>query len=461
MSLAVVILAAGKGTRMRSQQPKVLHKLAGQPLLRHVLTTAQLLNPEKIIIVIGHGAPQIRAAFADEPNIQWVEQTQQLGTGHAVQQALPFIYESQKTLVLYGDVPLTNVETLKALVADCSEKHLALLTAVLDDATGYGRIVRDAQNQVQRIVEQKDASAAELEIREINTGILVAASTLLKQQLPLLKNNNAQGEYYLTDLIAAAVVQNVDIKTTFAKRPQEITGVNSRSQLAALERVHQRELAEALMDAGVTLADPNRIDIRGALSSGEDSFIDVDVVIEGNVTLGRNVRIGPFVHLINCSIADNSEIKSHSVIESAVISEHCTVGPFARLRPGTRLADHAKIGNFVETKQANIGEHSKINHLSYVGDALVGRDVNIGAGTITCNYDGANKHQTIIEDGVFVGSDTQLIAPVKIGRNSTIGAGSTINKDTAENSLTLSRVKQRSIDDWQRPQKKPDTNKSD
>ncbi len=451
MRFDIVILAAGQGTRMRSAFPKVLHRLGGKPLLQHVYETAAALSPHSLVIVYGHGGERVRRCFADW-SVDWVEQVQQLGTGHAVQQALPFLTQDV-VLVLYGDVPLLRQETLRRLLAAAGEDRLALLTVTLADPTGYGRIVRDEGGRVRRIVEEKDAGPREKAIREVNTGIMAIPLRRLRDWLTRLDNDNAQGEYYLTDVVAMAVAEGVAVETEAAD-PDEVQGINDKRQLARLERIYQRRRADALMDQGVTLYDPTRFDVRGEVTVGRDVEIDVNVVLEGQVRLGDRVRIGAGTVLRNADIGDDVEILPHCVIDGVRVGSGCRVGPFARLRPETVLADHVHIGNFVEIKKSSIGSGSKINHLSYVGDSEVGAGVNIGAGTITCNYDGVNKHRTVIEDGAFIGSDTQLVAPVRIGRDATIGAGSTITRDAPEGKLTLSRSKQVTIENWQRPSKK-------
>lgn len=454
MKLQVVILAAGQGTRMKSRLPKVLHPLAGKPLLAHVMDSALALEAEKLNVVVGHGAETVKE-YMSEYQANWVEQKEQLGTGHAVAQALPAIDDDAVVLVLYGDVPLTSVDTLQQLLVKVNEQSLALLTVNLTDPTGYGRIVRDSDGCVQSIVEQKDASAEQLSICEGNTGILAVAGAKLKEWLPRLSSDNAQGEYYLTDIVAMAVSDSMEVASVTAKTEQEVQGINSRQQQAQLERWYQEQQAEALMAGGVTLADPGRIDIRGSINHGQDIFIDVNAVFEGDVSLGDGVKIGPNVQIINSKIGENVVINANTVIENSVICEGCNIGPYARLRPGTELAENAKIGNFVETKQAKIGPGSKVNHLSYVGDAKLGKDVNVGAGTITCNYDGANKHLTDIGDNVFVGSNTALVAPIKVEAGATVGAGSTLSADVEAESLVVARGKTRIVRDWKRPVKKP------
>lgn len=453
MKLEVVILAAGQGTRMRSAQPKVLHSLAGKALVHHVIDTARGLDAAAVHTVIGHGAEQVQRRLQTLPT-RWVLQEQQLGTGHAVAQAMPEVADDATVLVLYGDVPLVQKVTLENLLAVVDGERLALLTVELIDPTGYGRILRDGQGRITGIVEQKDATPAQREIREVNTGILAAPARLLKQWLPQLSANNAQGEYYLTDIVALAVSQGVPVSAQQPAAEWEVQGVNNRLQLAELERHHQRNIAERLMTEGATLADPARIDVRGELRTGRDVFIDVNCVFEGAVELGDNVRIGPNCLIRNARIEANAEIEANSVIDEATVGEGAHVGPFARLRPGTELAAKARIGNFVETKKAKIGEGSKVNHLTYIGDTVIGRHANVGAGTITCNYDGVNKFKTEIGDGAFIGSNSSLVAPVKIGANATVGAGSTVTADVPDEQLAVARGKQRNIEGWKRPQKK-------
>ncbi|MEI7840453.1 MAG: bifunctional UDP-N-acetylglucosamine diphosphorylase/glucosamine-1-phosphate N-acetyltransferase GlmU [Methylococcaceae bacterium] len=453
MNLTTIILAAGKGTRMRSQLPKVLHSIGSKPLLRHVYDLSIGLENNTIHIVIGHGSEQVKKTLADLP-VNWIEQPQQLGTGHAVQQVSSQIDDNSMVLILYGDVPLLQAETLQLLLSETNEKTLALLTVNLVNPTGYGRIVRDDSGKVLRIVEEKDATEIEKKIAEGNTGILAMQGKALKKWLSQLNNNNAQGEYYLTDIIALAVADGFEIATCSPESEDEVLGVNDKLQLAHLERVYQLQQAQNLMRQGVTLRDPTRFDLRGLLEVGQDVEIDVNVIFEGENRLGNNVNIGANCSIKNATIGDNVIVLANCVIEDAVIGANSRIGPFARLRPETILATDTHIGNFVEIKKSIIGQGSKINHLSYIGDSLIGKKVNIGAGTITCNYDGANKFQTIIEDGAFIGSDTQLVAPVTIGKNATIGAGSTITKDTPDNQLTLSRSKQMSLESWQRPVKK-------
>lgn len=447
----VVILAAGMGKRMQSDLPKVLHALAGKPLLSHVIDTARSLSPQRCCVVYGHGGDLVPQRLASD-DLHFALQEPQLGTGHAVAQALPVLDDTQPTLVLYGDVPLTTSATLQKLVAAAGKDNLAVLTVDLDDPTGYGRIVRE-QNKIVRIVEQKDANETELQIHEVNTGILIAPTTHLKRWLAKLSNNNAQGEYYLTDIIASAVADGVAVTSSQPAHAWETLGVNSKVQLAELERINQHNIAHALLEQGVTLMDPARIDVRGELHCGRDVVIDVGCVFEGKVELEDGVTISANCVIKNTRVAKGTLIKAFCHLEECVIGEAAEIGPYARLRPGTTLADHVHIGNFVEVKNSQFGSKSKANHLAYVGDATVGERVNIGAGTITCNYDGANKHRTIIEDDAFIGSDSQLVAPVTVGKGATLGAGTTLTKDAPANSLTVSRSKQISIADWQRPVK--------
>ena len=448
---SAIILAAGKGTRMYSNLPKVLHKIGGKPMLQHVIDTVQQLNTDRINIVYGHGKSELEKSLQNQP-VQLVYQAEQLGTGHAVQQAIPFIEDDEDILILYGDTPLISIETLQNLIASKPQEGIALLTVILDDPTGYGRIERQ-DGKVVAIVEQKDANAEQQKITEINTGIMLVTGKLLKQWLSRLNNNNAQKEYYLTDIIAFAHQDGYQILTSHPVKKFEVEGVNNRLQLATLERHYQQHQAEQLLLAGVTLLDPARFDLRGKLTHGKDITIDTNVIIQGEVKLGDNVVIGAGCILKNCTIANDSEISPYSVIEDSIIAEHCTIGPFARIRPGSKLDDHAHVGNFVELKKAHLGKATKAGHLSYLGDSEIGSNVNIGAGTITCNYDGANKFKTIIEDDVFVGSDTQLIAPVKIGKGATIAAGTTVTNDVNDNELVVSRVKQRQLAGWKRPTK--------
>lgn len=452
MSLHIVILAAGQGSRMKSDLPKVLHKVAGKPMLQHVVDTVSELDAEGIHIIIGHGADKVKDTIIGDVN--WCYQNEQLGTGHAVAQALPSIPENSQVLILYGDVPLISTDTLSSMLQSVDEENIALLTVELENPTGYGRIIRNNEDSINAIVEEKDATDAEKTITEVNTGILALTSNQLHRYIPMLGNDNAQGEYYLTDLIALANTSGNQINACHPRFEQEVQGVNNRLQLCELECWYQSCIAEALMLNGVTLYDPYRIDVRGSLVCGKDVEIDVNCIFIGDVELADNVKIGPNCVIENSRIGANTTVLSHTVIEEADIAESVSVGPFARLRPGTQLDNYSKVGNFVETKKTILGEGSKINHLSYVGDASVGKNVNIGAGTITCNYDGVNKFKTELEDGVFVGSNTALVAPVKVGKNATIGAGSIITKDTEDEQLAIARAKQKNIDGWQRPTKK-------
>ena len=452
MRLGIVILAAGQGTRMKSAIPKVLHRLAGRPLLAHVLETAGALEPVRVVVVYGHGGEQVPAVFAQRDDVVWAEQTPQLGTGHALQQAQPHLGDCDRVLVLYGDVPLVAAETLRALLG-CSGP-VVLLTVRLPDPTGYGRIVRDPNGSVRRIIEQQDASDAECAIDEVNTGIMVLDGSRLKGWLDRLENANAQGEYYLTDIVGMAVADGLPVEAAPAADPLEVAGVNDRTQLAELERVWQRRAGEKLMRAGVTLLDPARFDLRGTLRHGRDVTIDVNVIIEGEVWLGDHVCVGANTVLRDVEVAEGSRILENCVIEQAHVGPDSEVGPFSRIRPGVRLEGRVKIGNFVELKKAEIGLGSKVNHLSYVGDATVGCNVNVGAGTIFCNYDGAHKHHTVIGDRVFIGSNTALVAPVSVGEGATIGAGSTVTRDAPAEALTVARARQVTLPGWKRPTKK-------
>lgn len=447
----VVILAAGMGKRMQSALPKVLHPLAGKPLLSHVIDTARALSPTKLCVIYGHGGEAVPESVGS-PDIAFAKQEPQLGTGHAVMQAIPHLDDNEPTLVLYGDVPLTTTNSLRQLLDSAGKDKLAILTIELDNPTGYGRIVRENGNIVS-IVEQKDATQSQRAIREINTGILVAPTAKLKRWLTTLSNDNAQGEYYLTDIVARAVADDVPVVSAQPAAVWETLGVNSKTQLAELERIHQRNIADRLLEQGVTLADPARIDVRGSLSCGRDVSIDVSCVFEGEVELEDGVTIGAHCVIRNARIAKGASIKPFCHIEDAVIGASSIIGPYARLRPGTELAEEVHIGNFVEVKNSQIAAYSKANHLAYVGDATVGSRVNIGAGTITCNYDGANKFRTVIEDDAFIGSDTQLVAPVRVGKGATLGAGTTLTKDAPEGKLTISRGKQMTIEGWKRPVK--------
>ncbi len=452
MKLSVIILAAGQGTRMKSALPKVMHRLAGKPMLEHVYNRSLELGTDDIHIVYGHGGEHLHE-YCSDFNVEWVLQEEQLGTAHAVQQASPGLDDDRIVLVLYGDVPLIRSSTLKQLVDNADADTIALLTVHLEDPTGYGRIIRE-NNQVTAIVEHKDASDAQRSINEVNTGILALRAGYLNQCLHRIENNNVQGEFYLTDIIAMAVNDGKKIVTTEPENTYEVEGVNDRIQLARLERIRQREIAERIMTDGVTIADPARIDVRGDVQIGSDSFIDIDCIFEGKVRIGANTTVGAGCVINNSTIADGCVIKPYSVLEECVIDSSVEVGPFARLRPGTHLGKKSRVGNFVEVKNTRLGEGSKANHLTYLGDSEVGSNVNIGAGTITCNYDGANKHKTVIKDGAFIGSDTQLVAPVTVGKDATIGAGSTITTDTADGELTLSRTAQKTIKGWTRPVKK-------
>lgn len=454
MSIKTIILAAGQGTRMRSKLPKVLHKIGGRPLLQHVCDNSLALADNKVFVVYGHGGEQVKSELA-ALNVGWIEQAEQLGTGHAVQQAEAEIADGDTVLILYGDVPLLKKTTIETLLANVSDKSLALLTVSLDNPTGYGRIVRDQQHRVMKIVEQKDANEAEQQIGEVNTGILATQGNKLKDWLSRLGNDNAQKEYYLTDVIEMAVADGLEVRTSQPENADEVLGVNNRQQLAHLERVYQLQLADELMLAGVTLRDPARLDVRGSFASlGQDIEVDVNVIFEGENSIGDNVSIGANTLIRNAVIEEGVEILPNCVIEDAVVGKGSRVGPFARLRPKAELAENVHIGNFVEIKKSTVAKGSKVNHLSYIGDSTVGSGVNVGAGTITCNYDGVNKFQTIIEDGAFIGSNTQLVAPVTVGRNATIGAGSTITKNAPEEQLTLTRAKQMTVKGWQRPVKK-------
>ena len=453
MPLSVVILAAGQGKRMASDLPKVLQPLAGQPMLGHVIDTARRLKPAAIIVVHGHGAERVRAAFP-AADIEWVLQAEQKGTGHAVMQAMPGIPDEHAVLVLYGDVPLVQGAALAGLVARAGPKALALLSAVLPDPAGYGRIVRDGTGRVLRIVEEKDATTEERAIAEINTGLLAAPAGNLRRWLAALKADNAQGEYYLTDCVGAAVRDGCAVEAVIADTAAEVLGVNDKVQLAEVEAAHRRAKAIELMRAGVTIVDPARVDVRGVVSCGRDVELDINVILIGKVTLGDRVKVGPGCVLGDCVIGADTEIRANSVIDGAVAGARCVIGPFARLRPGTRLADGVHVGNFVEIKNSELGTGSKANHLSYVGDASVGANVNVGAVTVTCNYDGVNKHRTTIGDGAFIGSGTMLVAPVSVGEQATVGAGSTITKPAPAGKLTVERGRQQTIENWKRPEKK-------
>lgn len=456
-ALHVVILAAGSGKRMNSELPKVLHLLAGVPMIEHVLSTAAQLRPQSISVVYGYQGDKVRESVAPEySHVQWVYQQEQLGTGHAVHCALSRLASDGRVLVLYGDVPLVSEVLLRQFLDVTGYDDVGIITTHLSDPAGYGRVIRDSSGEVLAIVEQADATPETLAINEINTGILVASSEYLKQNLPNLSRNNAQSEYYLTEVVGLAIDQGREVKALVSSHCEETLGVNTRQQLAHLERYYQRKQTEKLMNLGVSFSDPNRFDLRGTLSTGKDVFIDINVVCEGRVRLADGVRIGPNVLLKNCEIGSGTEIKANSIIEDSQIADNCMVGPFARIRPNSVLANEVHIGNFVEIKKSTVGTGSKINHLSYIGDAKLGSQVNIGAGTITCNYDGVSKHQTVIGDGVFVGSDTQFIAPVSIGENATIAAGSTVRKDVDPDTLVIThRIQQRNVPGWKRPEKQP------
>jgi len=450
-SLSVVILAAGQGKRMKSAMPKVLHPIAGRPMLSHVIDTVNRLKPKQIVVVYGHGGEQVKSALQDS-DVLWKKQGKQLGTGHAVEQAMPAIADEDTVLILYGDVPLVRTDTLAGLVCQ-GEAGFGLLSVHLDVPHGYGRIVRNPQGKVEKIVEEKDADGETLAITEINTGILCTGARKLRQWLRKLENNNVQDEYYLTDIIEMAVQDGIVVNTSHPVSEQEVAGVNSRAQLAELERHYQQQQAEWLMTQGVSLIDPQRLDIRGTVTTGQDVIIDINVILEGEVRLGNNVRIGAGCVISDSQIGDGTVLYPYSVVEQAQIGAQVQIGPFARIRPGTRLADESKIGNFVEIKNSDIGHSSKVNHLSYVGDTLLGNGVNIGAGMITANYDGANKHRTEIGDKVSIGANSVLVAPVKVGEGATLGAATVLRKDAPEGELTLITTKQKTITGWKRPTK--------
>ena len=454
MPLSLVILAAGQGKRMASDLPKVLQPLAGRPLLAHVIDTAQSLKPAAIYVVYGHGGERVREAIPDSA-IRWVLQAEQLGTGHAVQQAMPAIPDDHVVLVLYGDVPLVRSSTLSDLAARAGAASMALLTAVLPDPAGYGRVIRDTTGRVARIVEHKDANHKERAIAEVNTGLMAAPASRLRRWLAGLGRDNAQGEYYLPDCIVAAVRDGVAVEAVVAASATEVLGVNDKLQLAEVEAARRRDRAADLMRAGVTIVDPARVDIRGEVQCGRDVVLEINVILEGKVRLGDRARIGPGSVLRDCEIGADTEVRANCVIEGASTGSRCVIGPFARLRPGTKLADEVHVGNFVEVKNSELGRGSKANHLTYLGDATVGAGVNVGAVTVTCNYDGAEKHRTTIGDGAFIGSGTMLVAPVSVGEDATIGAGSTITKPAPAGKLTLERAKQQTLDGWKRPAKKP------
>lgn len=454
MSLAVITLAAGKGSRMKSDLPKVLHKLAGKPMLAHVLSSSSQLSNAKQHVVIGHGAELVQQQITDF-DISWAFQTEQNGTGHAVAQAMPNVDPEATVIVLYGDVPLIRSSTLQQLLDQTqAQQGLTLLTVKLDNPMGYGRIVRNAAGEIQAIVEQKDASPEQLKINEVNTGILAVSAKYLNEWLPKLSSNNAQGEYYLTDIIAMAVSQGVAVSAIHPHDEYEVQGVNDRLQLSELERVYQRQQADELLRAGVSLADPSRLDIRGTLTVGNDVAIDVGCIFEGDVTLADGVHVGPYCVIKDSKIGAGTELQAYSHLDQANTAENCQIGPYARLRPGAELHNQAKVGNFCEVKKSVIGEGAKVNHLTYIGDAEIGKQANIGAGTITCNYDGVNKFKTEIGENAFIGSNSSLVAPVKVGAGATVGAGSTITKDVEAEELAIARGKQRNISGWQRPVKK-------
>jgi bifunctional UDP-N-acetylglucosamine pyrophosphorylase/glucosamine-1-phosphate N-acetyltransferase len=453
--LNFVILAAGKGTRMRSTVPKVLHKLAGRAMLAHVVAAVDSLGDAKKVIVTGHGADEVEQQF-NRPDIEFVQQKKQLGTAHAVQMAIPKLSKHSIVMVLYGDVPLIKPSTISKILEAVTASTMSLLTISLVNPGGYGRIIRDSGGIIEAIVEQKDATDEQLKINEVNTGVLALQAEKLLEWIPQINNNNAQGEYYLTDIIAIAKDNGTEVIGINPESASEVEGVNSRVQLSQLERAHQHELAEKLMASGTSLADPSRFDQRGDISSGIDNFIDINCIFEGMVTIGNNVSIGANCHVTDSTIGDGVQILPNTILESTIVGARSVVGPFARLRPGTELASDTKVGNFVETKKALVGKGSKINHLSYVGDAQLGENVNIGAGTITCNYDGVNKHQTDISDGVFIGSNSTLVAPIKVGKDGFVAAGSTVTSEVPNENLAVARAKQRNIKGWKRPSKKED-----
>ncbi|MGB5132640.1 MAG: bifunctional UDP-N-acetylglucosamine diphosphorylase/glucosamine-1-phosphate N-acetyltransferase GlmU [Steroidobacteraceae bacterium] len=454
MSLSIVILAAGQGKRMGSDLPKVLQPLAGRPLLAHVIDSARALKPAAIHVVYGHGGERVREAIADG-GIHWVLQAEQQGTGHAVLQAMPAIPDDHVVLVLYGDVPLVRAATLSDLAGRAGAATLAVLTAVLPDPAGYGRVIRDTTGRVARIVEHKDANHKELAIAEVNTGLMAAPAGRLRRWLSALRRDNTQGEYYLPDCIVAAVRDGVAVEAVIAASATEVLGVNDKLQLAEVEAARRRDRAVELMHAGVTIVDPARVDIRGEVHCGRDVVLEINVILEGKVRLGDRARIGPGSLLRDCEIGADTEVRANCVIEGAITGARCVIGPFARLRPGTRLADEVHVGNFVEVKNTELGPGSKANHLTYLGDTTIGARVNVGAGTVTCNYDGVDKHRTTIEDGAFIGSGTMLVAPVSVGKDATIGAGSTITKPAPAGKLTLERSRQQTLAGWKRPAKKP------
>jgi bifunctional UDP-N-acetylglucosamine pyrophosphorylase / glucosamine-1-phosphate N-acetyltransferase len=456
MKLAVVILAAGQGKRMNSDLPKVIQPLAGRPLLGHVVSRARELGPSSLHVVYGHGGDAVRAAIPDT-DLRWSLQAEQLGTGHAVMQAMPQVADDELVLVLYGDVPLIDPVTLRQLIAGAGARAMGLLTVIFDNPQGYGRIVRNARGAIQKIVEQKDASKAQLRIRECNSGIMAVPAKLLRRWLGKLKNANSQGEYYLTDIIAMAVKDKIKVVPVISPTQAEVLGVNDKLQLAEIEALHRAARARELMLAGATLVDPARVDIRGEVTLGRDVYIEPNVILEGKVSLGDRVRVGPNVSLRDVSIGADTVIHANSVLEQSELGNGCIIGPYARVRPGSKLGAQVHIGNFVELKKTLVADGSKANHLTYLGDAVIGKGVNVGAGTITCNYDGVNKSTTTIEDGAFIGSGNMLVAPVRIGKDATTGAGSTITKDAPDGQLTLTRAKQLTLEGWKRPTKKPKT----
>jgi bifunctional UDP-N-acetylglucosamine pyrophosphorylase/glucosamine-1-phosphate N-acetyltransferase len=451
LNLTVLILAAGKGTRMRSDLPKVLQPLAHKPLLGYVIDVSMSFKPKQLVVVYGYGGDLVKETFPSQ-TIQWVEQKEQLGSGHAAQQAIPLIHDEGNTLILYGDVPLIDEHIIKRLI-EKGQKNLAVLTFIKEDQKGYGRIIRE-NNRIKKIVEEKDCDESQKKIKEINTGIMCAPNRLLKNWLGRLNNQNSQKEYYLTDIVSLSVEDHIEVLSESADNEVSITGINSKSELAAMERSYQLMTAQKLMEKGVTIIDPHRLDIRGEVVTGKDVTIDVGCIFEGKVILGNHVKVAAYSHIQDSFIGDHTSIEPYSHIVGSSVGTHCRIGPFARLRPGTKLQNHVHIGNFVEIKNSEVNDETNINHLSYVGDSLVGKSVNIGAGTITCNYDGANKHPTTIEDDVFIGSNTALVAPVTIGKGATIAAGSTITKDAPPGDLTVSRGKQTSISGWKKPTKK-------
>jgi bifunctional UDP-N-acetylglucosamine pyrophosphorylase/glucosamine-1-phosphate N-acetyltransferase len=450
--LSVVILAAGQGKRMKSDLPKVLQPVAGRPLLKHVIDAARALQPAATYVVYGHGGDRVREALKDE-QVSWVLQAERLGTGHAVMQAAPGIPDDHTVLVLYGDVRLISPATLNELLSLSGPKEVGLLTMIVADPTGYGRVVRNSRGKVQKVVEQKDASRKELKIQECNTGVLAAPAKLLKKWLKKLKNNNSQGEYYLTDINALAVADKASVNPLVTSNNVEVLGVNDKAQLAEVEAAYRQRAAHALMIAGVTVADPARLDVRGSVTHGADVSLDINVILEGHVKLGNRVRVGPNCVIRNCEIGDDTEVFANCVLDSSVIGAKCLIGPFSRTRPTSKLANSVHVGNFVEVKNAEMANDSKANHLAYVGDATVGERVNIGAGTIIANYDGVNKHRTVIENDVHTGSNSVLVAPIKVGAGATIAAGSTVIKEVVPGKLTVARARQVTVDNWTRPTK--------